>query len=220
MVLNGKQLYTSYLDSTNTSFPQQRRVNPQGPRTHTSPPVPSFVPETQPGHHPPQPHDENDEENDEKNDEENAEGVTPEEAQRFQCMTLEELLVSPARKKLRRLTPYPTGKALWVPLERLLGRLLSGTSKCLTRVGKRSLKRRGVGGIKLSCNDTIGTINYEINILVRERFDEKAKKYLADQLPTSKVTSGKCSAARRTKGDGVEMSKHVSGQLSFEEQAF
>lgn len=39
------------------------------------------------------------------------------------------------------------------------------------------------------------------------------------QLPNSKVTSQKCSNARRTKVDGVEMSKHVSGQLSFEEQA-
>ncbi|VVB13747.1 unnamed protein product [Arabis nemorensis] len=29
----------------------------------------------------------------------------------------------------------------------------------------------------------------------------------------------KCSAARRTKVDGMEMSKHVSGQISFEEQA-
>ncbi|VVB10071.1 unnamed protein product [Arabis nemorensis] len=35
--------YTNYLDSTNTLFPQQRRVNLQGPRTHTSHRVPSFL---------------------------------------------------------------------------------------------------------------------------------------------------------------------------------
>lgn len=107
--------YTNYLNSSNTPFPQG--VNQQ--RSRTSPTIPSFVPETQPGHHPPQLHEndednvEDAEDNDEENAEENAEGLSHEEVERCNQMTLEELLVSPARKKLTRLEPNPIGKALW-----------------------------------------------------------------------------------------------------------